>query len=175
MHNRRSFFTSLLALAQTPESKPEPAQAKAHPFVPLLPGFMLNTEKGCADCTTSACQTACQQGIVVREGSSIPHLNLSQHGCTFCGDCSTACESDCFIETPAKRIAAEIRIDTAKCLAWNNTICRSCADSCNDRAIQFTGLWQPVINTDACTACGFCIGKCPSNTIRIHPLKEQQG
>jgi ferredoxin-type protein NapF len=164
MSDRRGFFSSLVSLTQVKE--------KEVAFFPLLPGFIPNSAQGCLECTTSACKTVCEEGIVVREGTAEPYLDFSRRGCTFCGECITACESDCFVAEPVKALKAEIQIGILSCLAWNKTICRSCADVCNEKAIQFTGLWFPEIDPLACTACGFCVGVCPAFAISIHPLKE---
>ncbi|MDO9208648.1 MAG: 4Fe-4S binding protein [Sulfuricurvum sp.] len=165
MSDRRGFFASLKSLALG-------AEKEESPFLPLLPGFIPNSANGCNECTTSACKTICPESIVIREGVQAPYLDFSRRGCTFCGECSVACESDCFVAEPVNALNAEVRIGILSCLAWNKTICRSCADVCNDKAIQFTGLWNPEINLDACTACGFCIGVCPAYTITVHPIKE---
>jgi len=163
MEGRRGFFSSLVSLVQVKE--------KEAPFLPLLPGFIPNSVQGCVECTTSACKSVCPEAIVVREGVCAPYLDFSRRGCTFCGECSIACESDCFVAQPVTAINAEVRIGILSCLAWNKTICRSCADVCNDKAIEFTGLWNPEIDPTKCTACGFCIGVCPAYTITVHPLK----
>lgn len=166
MDSRRGFFASIVSLA-TPKEKGEV------PYHPLLPGFVIENAYKCVTCTSSACKNVCEENIVVREETSAaPYLDFSRRGCTFCGECQSACEYDCFVEEPVKVIKAEIEIGILSCLAWNKTICRSCADVCNDKAIQFTGLWNPEIDSSACTACGFCIGVCPAYSISIHPLKE---
>lgn len=45
--------------------------------------------------------------------------------------------------------------------------CMLCADVCPQKAIHLEldefGFWQPVLNTDTCTACGVCAIKCPVN------------
>jgi len=164
MDSRRGFFSSLVSLAKG-ITKEEAS------FSPLLPGFIPTAGENCLSCTTSACKNVCEEGIVIREDNRSPYLDFSKRGCTFCGECIAACESDCFIAEPVTAIKAEIQIGILSCLAWNKTICRSCADVCNDKAIQFTGLWNPEIDLNACTACGFCIGVCPSYTISIHPPK----
>lgn len=165
MTDRRQFLSSLWRLTETKKE----VKTEQTPFKPLLPGFVLNPEGGCETCESSACKLACPQGIVIRHDKSIPYLDFSQRGCTFCGECETACQQGCFSEGKHKHVETIVTIDTKQCLAWNGTICRSCADACNDRAIVFTGLWKPVINPDTCTACGFCAGKCPSDAIRFHP------
>ncbi|MFZ2888908.1 4Fe-4S binding protein [Sulfuricurvum sp.] len=165
MDSRRGFFTSLVALARG-EGKED------KPFHPLLPGFIADKSDNCLSCITSACKNVCEEGIIVREDATIPYLYFSRRGCTFCGECISACESDCFVAEPITSLKAQMQIGILSCLAWNKTICRSCADVCNDKAIQFTGLWNPEIDSNACTVCGFCVGVCPASTITIHPLKE---
>lgn len=162
MNERRGFFASLKSLALG-EGKGESS------FFPLLPGFIPENSQKCLTCTTSACKPVCEEGIVVRDGTALPYLDFSRRGCTFCGECISACESDCFVAEPVNRINAEVRIGILSCLAWNKTICRSCADVCNDKAIEFTGLFNPEIDPLKCTACGFCIGVCPAYTITVHP------
>lgn len=164
MNERRGFFASLKSLAMGGDKED-------HSFFPLLPGFIPENSQNCLECTTSACKNVCEEGIVVREGTASVYLDFSRRGCTFCGECSAACESDCFVAEPVKSINAEVRIGILSCLAWNKTICRSCADVCNDRAIEFTGLFNPEINPSKCTACGFCVGVCPAYTITVHPKK----
>ncbi|MFZ2969179.1 MAG: 4Fe-4S binding protein [Sulfuricurvum sp.] len=166
MDSRRGFFTSLVALAMG-------GGKKKKPFHPFLPGFITENSDNCLSCTTSACKKVCEEGIIVHEDARIPYLDFSRRGCTFCGECITACESDCFVAEPITSLKAEVKIGILSCLAWNKTICRSCADVCNDKAIQFTGLWNPEIDSNACTACGFCVGVCPAFTITLHPLKER--
>ena len=167
MNSRRGFFNSLVALARG-EGKED------KPFHPLLPGFIADKSDNCLSCITSACKNVCEEGIIVRVDATIPYLDFSRRGCTFCGECISACESDCFVAEPITSLKAQVQIGILSCLAWNKTICRSCADVCNDKAIQFTGLWNPEIDSNACTACGFCVGVCPAFTITIHPLKERE-
>ena len=161
MESRRGFFASLASIALGNTEKAV--------FNPLLPGFLPGKAGNCAACSVPACQNVCEEGIVIREGSTSPYLDFSRRGCTFCGECASACQSDCFIAEPVKMIDATVSIGILSCLAWNKTICRSCADVCNDKAIQFTGLFNPEIDPLLCTACGFCIGVCPAYTINIRP------
>lgn len=160
MDSRRGFFASLAALGKKKE---------VAPFYPMLPGFIEEKGESCLACTTSSCKNVCEEEIVVRENNGVPYLDFSRRGCTFCGECISACESDCFVVEPVERLNIHVEIGILSCLAWNKTICRSCADVCNDRAIQFTGLFNPEIDSLACTACGFCIGVCPAYTISIGP------
>ncbi len=166
METRRGFFASLASIAL---GKKEEA-----PFNPFLPGFIQASADKCGTCVTSSCKNVCEEGIVIRSESSVPYLDFSRRGCTFCGECATACESDCFVAEPIEKIEARFEIGILSCLAWNKTICQSCKDVCNEKAIQFTGLWNPEIDSNLCTGCGFCVGVCPAYTIQIlapEPLK----
>lgn len=161
MDSRRDFFASIVSLA-IPKGKEEV------PYRPFLPGFVVENAHMCVTCTSSACKNVCEEKIILREENAAPYLDFSRRGCTFCGECQRACEYDCFVAEPVTAIKAEIEIGILTCLAWNKTICRSCADVCNDKAIRFTGLWNPEIDSNACTACGFCIGVCPAYAISAH-------
>lgn len=167
MDSRRGFFASLLSLAT-------PKEGENTPFRPLLPGFIVENRHQCETCTSSACKNVCEENIVFREGTAAPYLDFSRRGCTFCGECQIACESGCFVTEPVQRLDTYAEIGILSCLAWNKTICRSCADACNDKAICFTGLWNPQIDPNACTGCGFCIGVCPVSIIGIHPKKGKE-
>lgn len=159
MQSRRGFFASLASLGKVSEEK--------QPFHPLLPGFIAEQSHKCQECETSACKNVCEEEIVIREANSVPFLDFSRRGCTFCGECAKACEYDCFVAEPVNDIDVKVEIGILECLAWNKTICQSCSDACNEKAIQFTGLWNPQIVEDQCTGCGFCIGVCPSYSIQI--------
>lgn len=154
MTSRRDFFRSL--------QKPKREET---PFYPSLPGWdegLMNDL--CLICDNPLCKTHCPQEIVtIVEG--LPKLLITQQGCTLCMDCAQACPSERFIPPLTPKIEAHLHIDLLSCLAWNKTICSSCHDACNDRAILFTGLFHPEINPDRCTACGFCLTRCPTQAI----------
>jgi ferredoxin-type protein NapF len=162
MESRRGFFASLAGLVVPKEDKP---------FYPLLPGFLVEKSQLCLTCETSSCKNVCEEEIVIRAAGTSPYLDLSHRGCTFCGECQKVCEKDCFIAEPVKSLNTIVEIGILGCLAWNKTICRSCADVCNEKAIRFTGMFNPEIDMSLCTACGFCIGVCPSYTISVKTSK----
>lgn len=161
MQSRRGFFSSLASLAQDKKGEEK--------FFPDLPGFISEQKEACMVCQTSACQNVCEEGIVFRLEQGVPKLDLSKHGCTFCMECAKACESESFLAEPLGKLDAVVEIGILACLAWNKVICRSCGDVCNDKAISFTGLFNPQLDPSACTACGFCIGVCPGYAIEIRP------
>lgn len=162
MSERRGFFASFRSIATglVKEDKP---------YYPLLPGFVADRASSCAECETSACRTSCGEEIVLIGAEGVPYMDFSRRGCTFCGDCAQVCPHDLFVTEPVERIDAYAQINLLGCLAWNKTICRSCADVCNEKVIQFTGLFNPEINADRCTGCGFCVGVCPGFAVTIRP------
>ena len=61
---------------------------------------------------------------------------------------------------------SKIQIDTHKCLAWNGVICNTCADICHARAIEFLGLYRPIINEN-CDKCNDCLTSCFKGAINV--------
>ena len=79
-------------------------------------------------------------------------------------------ESDSYL--PPWHIKASI--DLTNCLSMNGTICRSCGESCDDKAIQFNlklgGIAEPILNQDHCTGCGACFSVCPVQIIELKTI-----
>lgn len=63
-------------------------------------------------------------------------------------------------------------IDVLSCMAWHNSICNSCLDSCDERAIKFLGMFRPNIDTLKCTGCNECTSVCPSNAISLKEVSD---
>jgi ferredoxin-type protein NapF len=65
-------------------------------------------------------------------------------------------------------------IDLTNCLSMNATICRSCGESCDDKAIKFNlklgGVAEPVLNIEQCTGCGACFSVCPVQVIQLKSI-----
>ena len=57
------------------------------------------------------------------------------------------------------------------CLAEAGIVCRSCGEACGESAIRFRpriGLApQAIVNEQACTGCGECVGACPGEAITL--------
>lgn len=67
-----------------------------------------------------------------------------------------------------------IQLDPSSCLAWNKTMCYSCKEACRDDAIQFSGLFKPVILEEKCTYCGDCAPVCPAHSLTVIPEPKEE-
>lgn len=140
----------------------------------VRPPYGLNEsafQKVCPACEDKACAASCDEQIIVIGAEGIPILNFSKSGCTFCEDCADACEQNALgilsldnVHTSTS-INARFTISTENCIAHHGVICFSCKEPCIDDAILFNGMFNPVIDMDRCTGCGFCIDKCPTQAI----------
>jgi len=121
--------------------------------------------KSCQGCNNE-CASACDLKIILIQEDNTPKLDFTNYGCTYCDDCANACPEEVLDIKFKKNINATISINPIECLSWNQTMCFSCKDPCNDDAIEFIAMFRPKINED-CTSCGFCIKVCPTNAIKI--------
>ena len=171
MATRRDFFTTL--------KKPLQQSKERSPLV-VRPPYGLNEslfQNECVTCEEKLCVASCDEQIIVLQSDGTPMLNFAKSGCTFCEECANACESNILslehLHT-AETLNATFRISTEGCVAHNGVICFSCKEPCTDDAILFNGMFNPVIDMDKCTGCGFCLGRCPTLAIdfTVIPLKE---
>ena len=126
----------------------------------------------CQNCE-GLCATSCQEQIIIIGEDKTPTLDLSKSGCTYCDDCATACELGVLTIESKKLIEANISISESSCLSWQGVMCFSCKDPCLEDAIEFKAMFMPHIDQEKCTACGFCISRCPSNAINILKVKNE--
>ena len=122
----------------------------------------------CSKCDAK-CATVCEEDIIKITDDKTPYLSFSYSGCTYCDECAKACEFGVLKLEDKKAINAKVIINKTKCLSWNHTMCFSCKDPCLDNAIDFKAMFMAEIN-DKCTACGFCISRCPTDAIEIKVL-----
>ena len=147
------------------------------------------------------CVDACFDELIVKGRGGFPQMDFKRGGCDFCEDCLNVCETSALkkiptdiavpddIETnensknkkedsylPPWQIKANIEL--TNCLSMNATICRSCGESCEDKAIQFDlkvgGIAEPILNIEQCTGCGACFSVCPVQVITLTSIVIQQ-
>jgi len=136
----------------------------------------------CVGCENKPCVTSCDEQIITIESKGTPILNFTRSGCTFCEACAVACAEggggvlNLVNRENATSINARFTISLGGCVAHQGVICFACKEPCIEGAILFNGLFNPVIDTDRCTGCGFCLSRCPTHAISYTPtpLKESQ-
>ncbi len=128
------------------------------------------------------CATLCQEQIIVINSDKTPSLDFSKSGCTYCDACALACavsvseevllgyKFDVLKIEDKKKIDADISINEKTCLSWMGVMCFSCKDPCLEDAIEFKAMFMPTIDMLKCTACGFCISRCPTLAIDVKVL-----
>jgi ferredoxin-type protein NapF len=170
--SRRDFFKSF--------AKPlKQIQKDESPLV-VRPPYGLSEslfQSKCPACVDKACVASCDEKIVFIGDDGIPQLNFASSGCTFCDDCASSCEAgvlDIEHEQYSSKIAADFVINIQGCVAHNSVICFSCKEPCIDDAILFNGMFNPIIDMDLCSGCGFCISVCPVDAIECTPLEIKE-
>jgi ferredoxin-type protein NapF len=161
---RRELF-SFLSSSLKDEEKKVKEQILRPPYYNDINAF--DTE--CQNCD-GKCATLCQEQIIIIEDDKTPRLDFSKSGCTYCDDCATACEFGVLNIEDKKMIDANVVINQSTCLSWSGVMCFSCKDPCLDDAIEFKAMFMPVIDESKCTACGFCISRCPTYAIEVSSL-----
>lgn len=133
----------------------------------------------CPSCESKACVTSCDEKIIFISDDGTPILDFSKNGCTFCDECANICEKDILslenIDT-SEKLNAMFKISLDSCVAHHGVICYSCKEPCIDDAILFNGMFNPIIDEDKCTGCGFCMPRCPVKAIDyvVLELKENK-
>jgi len=169
MTDRRAFFKSFTKpLLQNQEEK-----------TPLLvrPPYGKDEstfQSECPSCPNKACVTSCDEKIIVILEDGTPTLDFAKNGCTFCDACANVCDANVLSlenDVTSERINAMFRINFEGCVAHQGVICNACKEPCIDDAILFNGMFNPVIDEDRCTGCGFCMARCPTQAISFRVLE----
>lgn len=120
----------------------------------------------CVTCEGNPCGEVCEEGIIVFK-DKMPSISFEKGGCTYCEQCAKVCPSEVLSTDVSQNINGVFSIYLQKCLAWNDVICYTCKDVCDENAIEFLGVFRPQIVSDRCTSCGFCYNPCPTDAIQI--------
>jgi len=158
---RRELFSFL-------SSSVKPKQSDSEKEIVVRPPYFKNSDAfdtECQDCD-GKCASLCQEQIIIIGEDKTPRLDFSSRGCTYCDECAIGCPKDVLNLEDKRKIDVDVYIDQASCLSWNGVMCFSCKDPCLEDAIDFKAMFMPEIN-DKCTSCGFCISRCPSNSIML--------
>jgi ferredoxin-type protein NapF len=165
---RRELFTSFLSSFNGKQKEKKEAVVIRPPYYEQRDSF----NKGCLDCERP-CDAFCEENIIVMMEDGTPSLDFSRGGCTYCDACALHCPNGILEVENKQVIDVTIEINMLMCISWNNTMCYSCKEPCMEDAIEFIGLYCPTIK-ESCTACGFCVARCPTNAIEIRS-KEHAG
>jgi len=123
--------------------------------------------KGCIKCG-GKCSSACEEKIITIRADETPTLDFSTGGCTYCDAFAKACDLRyCMQISNRSNIHAKVAINMIKCIGWDKVMCFSCKEICLEDVISFLGLFRPEIDSEKCTACGFCINVCPTQAIEV--------
>lgn len=123
------------------------------------------------------CISHCPVHIIKPGRGNLPIINFSSGECDFCARCVDHCKTDALKKVTGNRPWSIVaKIETSKCIAYNNVECRSCYDPCDFRAIHMTpvigGVSIPAISFDNCTGCGACFSVCPTQAINMQPWEN---
>ncbi len=162
---RRELFGSIASTLKGSAPKQEQESLLRPPYNNDLSLF----HSECQNCE-GVCASVCEEGIILITQDKTPILNLLKSGCTYCDKCAEACTFDVLTLENKREINARITINKSLCISWHSVMCFSCKDPCLDDAIAFKSLFQPIIDADKCTACGFCISRCPVQAIEVEVI-----
>jgi len=171
--SRRGFFKSIAKPLRQSEEEETPLLIRP-PYGKSESLF----QSECPSCENQACVTSCDEKIIfIDKETKTPTLSFSKNGCTFCDECAIACEKDVLSlenEGSSTYLSAIFKISLQACVAHHGVICNACKEPCIDDAILFNGMFNPIIDNERCTACGFCISRCPTEAISYSVIKQEE-
>ncbi len=125
--------------------------------------------KKCSGCRQ--CLVACPEGILKADGFGYPLVDFSQGECTFCARCVESCPEGALAKGVGQEPWHHKATIAASCLNGKGTLCRTCGEECETRAIRYPlqdrGFALPLVDRGQCTGCGACLGICPVQAITM--------
>ena len=143
------------------------------PLGPLPP--WLNVSPGiCGQCAQE-CETACPQGIIKihpagHQCSSLPYLDFTLSGCTWCGECADACPSN--HRGAKKKKLGYLDVNGEKCLSLNGVFCMTCVGKCEYSALGLDHRRHLRYDTNNCIGCGMCVHVCPVDALQVKEVSS---
>jgi ferredoxin-type protein NapF len=134
---------------------------------PIRPPHSGEDFSECSNCEDTPCISVCEEKIL-SIGDKGVEISFLENGCSYCGECVSACQKDVLSINNIKKIKGKVELDILSCISWKGVICSSCKDVCLDKAINFLGMLRPEIESSKCTNCGFCISRCPTEAIKFN-------
>jgi len=120
----------------------------------------------CGDCID-----ACPEHLLAARGGGYPAVDFDGAACTFCGQCVGACRDSALLREGTARPWTLHAYITERCLARDTTVCTTCAEYCEAKAISFVPrvgtVAQPMLDRECCTGCGACYAACPVRAITM--------
>lgn len=123
----------------------------------------------CIGCN-SPCVLACERNLLKFNETRVEFI-VNDYGCNFCAKCADVCVNSVLSTENTKYINAFAKINVNSCLAWNDTVCYNCLDVCKYKAIEYFGVFRPVVNQN-CIGCGECVGSCFVKSINLVAKKD---
>jgi ferredoxin-type protein NapF len=141
--------------------------------VPIRPPWAIAEDAFVIACDRcDDCVHACPERVIRSGSGGFPEMDFSARGCSLCGECVIACRGKALTGNPEydRPWDSVVEID-GRCLAGKGVVCRSCGEACDASAIRFRlrvgGAAEPQVDAAICTGCGYCIGVCPVQALRI--------
>lgn len=126
-------------------------------------------------CESKPCIGSCDRDLLKFCDDKIV-FELGESGCNFCKECADSCMStneggiSTLDGSLGDKIEAVAKIEPNSCLAWNGVICYNCFEACKFRAIEYFGVFRPLVNS-SCVGCGECVVACFKSAVKFKGIE----